>query len=199
MCLFCVRGCSVGSVFWVMKAFLIWLSLVCFSKLYADSVTWRTFTGWDHGYTITIDGEASTISLVEHVSREKDKEPVVRKMPRSKTFVAYVSNLIEMIPAEKVGPQADDGRVIFVAARKGKNTIKKEILYIDLYVDPSLLSSTEDTPEKVNEAQVRKITKDTVAEFKVFAEAYMLQQMMFDLKERYFVDRISRDEKQGKK
>lgn len=176
-----------------MKAFFVGLISIFGSGLFADAVSWRTFTGWDHGYTISIDGDASEITLVEHISREKDKKPVVRELPRSETFVAYVSNLIEMIPAEKVGPQADDGRVIFVSAKKGENVIKKEILYIELYIPPSHLSSIGDSPEKVDEARVKRITKKTVAEFKKLAEAYMLQQMMFDLKARYF-DRFKLDD-----
>jgi len=176
-----------------MKGLFIGLIFIAGSGLFADTVSWRTFTGWDHGYTITIDGEASKITLVEHLSRKEDKKPVVREMPRSKTFVAYVSNLIKIIPGETVGPQADDGRVIFVSAKKGNEVVKKEILMIDLYLDPKYLTSVDKSPEKVDEAHVKKVTEKMVAEFKVLAEAYMLQQMMFDLKARYF-DRFKLDD-----
>lgn len=176
-----------------MKHFLIGLVSIIGPGLFADTITWRTFTGWDHGYTMTIDGEASTITLVQHLSKTKSKEPVVRKMARCKTFVAYLSQLITMIPEARVGPPADDGRVIFVTAKKGNEVVRKEILMIDLYVDPRSFSSTDATPEKVDEARVREITERTVADFKKVAEAFMLQQMMFDFKASYF-DRFKLDD-----
>lgn len=177
----------------MMKAILVGLMFGLGSCLSADTISWRTFTGWDHGYTMTIDGESSKITLVEHISRTEDKKPVVRMMPRSKTFVAYVSNLIKLIPGEVVGPSADDGRVIIVSTKKGNEVVKKEILMIDLYIDPSYLTSDEKSPEIVDEAKVKAVTKKSVAEFKRVAEAYMLQQMMFDLKERHF-DRFKLDD-----
>ena len=175
-----------------MKFFMIWIVALAGLNGHADTFTWRTFTGWDHGYTIEVNDDKAKISLVEHISKDEDKKAVVRDLPSAKAFVEYLHTLIEMIPGDRVGPLADDGRVIFVTAKSGGKTVKKEILMIDLLIPP-IYFPVEKQPEKL----IEKRTKAAVVEFKKLAEAYMLQQMMFQLKQDYF-DRFKLGDDQAK-
>jgi hypothetical protein len=171
-----------------MKAILTVLAFIVF-PLSADTITWRTYTGWDHGYTLTVDDQAATITLVEHFAGKKDAAPKVQKFRGSIAFTKYVGALLERIPKSEVGPESDDGRVIEVKAVSGNKTTKRKINEIVLSLYPAVmgLGSTDDpNGKKLATDKVKKATLFEAGMLRELAEAYILQEMMFDLKKRYF-------------
>ena len=58
------------------------------SELSADVVTWRAYTGWTHGYSLTVDGEAGMITLVKRLAQDKAGEKKSQKIPGSVAFLA---------------------------------------------------------------------------------------------------------------
>ena len=84
------------------------------SELSADVVTWRAYTGWTHGYSLTVDGEAGMITLVKRLAQDKAGEKKSQKIPGSVAFLAKLKNLLKMLPEGQIGPQADDGRIFEV-------------------------------------------------------------------------------------
>ena len=159
------------------------------SSLSADNVTWKIYTGWDHGYSLTVDGEAGTIILVEHFAMKKDAAPKVEKFRGSIAFTKYVGTLVEMIPKPEVGQESDDGRVIEVKVVEGEKTSTRKIneIVLSLYPEVMGITSTDDSNGKKSPIErVKKAARFEAGLLRELAEAYILQEMMFDLKKRYF-------------